>query len=99
MKTILHQSTTAAAAWLLLAAGAHAQAPSWPSKPITLIVPSTAGGPLDGYARIAAEELGKELKQPTVVENRPGGGGGLIAVRGALQAPADGHTLFVGTAA
>jgi tripartite-type tricarboxylate transporter receptor subunit TctC len=99
MNTSILGFTLAATVGLLPATGAMGQPAAWPSKAITLIVPSTAGGPLDGYARIAAEELGKELKQPTVVENRAGGGGGLIAARGAMQAPADGHTLFVGTAA
>lgn len=60
---------------LLLGALAFAQnvshAQAWPTKPIKLIAPSTAGGPPDVYARALAEQLGQLLGQPLVVENSP----------------------------
>lgn len=81
----------------VLAAPLAANAQAWPSKPITLIVPSTAGGAIDNYARTVADPLARLLKQPVIVDNR--GGGGVIGTEAAARAPADGHTLFVGTAA
>ena len=75
----------------------HAQ--GWPSKPIQIIVPSTPGGAIDSYARVSAEHLAQHVKQPVIVENRPGGGGGLVATEAAARAVADGHNLFIGTAA
>ena len=74
-------------------------AQTWPSKPVTIIVPSTAGGAIDSYARTVAEQMSRQLKQPFVVDNRAGGGGGLVAADAAVRAAPDGHTLFVGTAA
>jgi len=87
------------ATFLVASAVACAHAQTWPSKPITVIVPSTAGGAIDSYARVSGEHLAGQLKQPVIVDNRAGGGGGLIAADAAARAPADGYTLFVGTAA
>lgn len=84
---------------LVALAAFPAAAQTWPSKPVTVIVPSTAGGAIDSYARTVAEQLARQLKQPFVVENRAGGGGGLIAADAAVRAVPDGHTLFIGTAA
>ena len=77
---------------LLLSAGAQAQ--SFPSKPIRIIVPYAPGGLIDSMGRQLAQHLSDPLGQPLVVENRPGSAGavGIDAVR---QAPADGHTLLV----
>ncbi|CAG9185262.1 Bug family tripartite tricarboxylate transporter substrate binding protein [Cupriavidus pampae] len=75
--------------------GAHAQA-AYPTKPITLIVPFSAGGTTDILARIVGLELGKALGQPVVIDNRPGAGGNIGASL-AAKAPADGYTLFMGT--
>lgn len=86
----------------LLVAGAAALAPpvAWsqagfPSKPITIIVPFTAGGASDVSARMLGTELGKLLGQTVVVENLAGAGGAL-AVQKLIRAPADGHTLLFG---
>jgi len=81
---------------LLLAAPAlvpHAQAQEWPSRPIRLIVPFTAGGPVDLVARLLAERLRDRLGQPVVIENRAGAGGSL-GVRLVATSPPDG-TAFV----
>lgn len=64
----------------------------YPNKPVRLIVPFPAGGTSDVMGRLVAEELGKALRQPFVVENIGGAGGAIGAERGA-RAPADGYTL------
>lgn len=71
------------------------QAQDFPSRPLRILVPATAGGPSDVLARVLAQALGPELGQPIVVENLPGGGGSVAQVRLA-NAPADGQTLFLG---
>jgi tripartite-type tricarboxylate transporter receptor subunit TctC len=80
----------AAVAGLLAGAGAHAQS-TYPSKPITLIVPTAPGGTTDIAARMLAEPLGKALGQTVVVDNRGGASGGIAAVA-VKRAEADGHT-------
>ncbi len=75
-------------------AAAHAQA-GWPSKPIRLIVPFSAGGPVDQIARVIAPGLGKELGQTIVVDNKAGAGGS-IGLNEAIKAEPDGHTFGFG---
>jgi tripartite-type tricarboxylate transporter receptor subunit TctC len=65
----------------------------WPSKPITVLVPSTPGGVVDITARNATPGIGAELGQSVVVENRPGGGGHIAAAAVARATP-DGYTLL-----
>ena len=80
-----------------LVAPAFAQGPEWPgAKPVTYIVPFTAGGSTDVVGRTLSEKLQAAFKQTFVVDNRPGQGGGLGAAA-AAKAPADGYTLFGGT--
>ncbi|HSV34336.1 MAG TPA: tripartite tricarboxylate transporter substrate binding protein [Ramlibacter sp.] len=73
-----------------LAAWAQAD---YPSKPIKLVSPFPAGGTSDVMARMLAEELTKQLKQPVIVENI-GGAGGVIGTDRALKMAADGYTLI-----
>jgi tripartite-type tricarboxylate transporter receptor subunit TctC len=81
----------AAATWLA-ASGAMAQS-DYPNRPIRLVVPFPAGGTSDVMGRLMAEEMGKVLKQPIVVENI-GGAGGIVGTERALKMPADGYTLI-----
>lgn len=69
---------------------------NYPTKPITMIVPFSAGGTTDILARIVGLQLGKALGQPVVIDNRPGAGGNIGASL-AAKAPGDGYTLFMGT--
>jgi tripartite-type tricarboxylate transporter receptor subunit TctC len=78
----------------LLAVG-PAQAQSYPSRPITLVVPFSAGGPTDTIGRIMAERLGTALGQTVIVENVTGAAGSIGVGRVARATP-DGHTLGIG---
>jgi tripartite-type tricarboxylate transporter receptor subunit TctC len=84
---------TFAALTLAAMTGAHAQ--SYPSRPITLIVPFPPGGSTDTTARILAERMRPILGQPIIIEN-VGGAGGSIGVGRLARAPADGYTIDIG---
>ena len=77
---------------LLLARPAQAQ--DWPTRPITVVVPLGAGSASDMIARVVMEQVGRQLGQPIVVENRPGAGGTIGANAVAKSAP-DGYTILV----
>lgn len=77
-----------------LAAIGPARAQAWPSRPVTLIVPFTAGGNVDTTARLIAQRLQDRLKQSVVIDNIAGAGG-LVGVQRAVQAAPDGHTLVM----
>jgi len=89
----------AAGRWLLGAAiGAALTSPAlaadWPSKPITLVATFGAPGVADVLARVVADPLGAELKQPVVVETRAGAAGGIASAQ-VMRAPPDGYTLLL----
>ena len=74
---------------------ALAAAQGFPSRPIRVVVPTTAGGVPDVLARAVGQRMAESLGQPVVVENRAGAGG-ILAAEAVLKSPADGHTLFLG---
>jgi tripartite-type tricarboxylate transporter receptor subunit TctC len=82
----------ASLAFLLGFAGS-VQAQDFPSRPIKIIVPWPAGGATDNVARVVAQKLSPILKQPVVVENRPGATG-TIGTQAVIQSPPDGYTLL-----
>jgi tripartite-type tricarboxylate transporter receptor subunit TctC len=86
----------AVAAAIALLAPMQAGAQAWPSKPLRLIVPFSAGGSTDTVARIIGEKLSPRLGQPVVVDNRVGAGGA-IGSDIAAKSPADGYTMLLGT--
>jgi tripartite-type tricarboxylate transporter receptor subunit TctC len=75
-------------------ASAQTSAPAWPSKPIRIIVPLTAGSASDVMGRIVADQLSAQLGQPIVVENRPGAGN-TIGMSAVAKAEPDGYTLLI----
>jgi tripartite-type tricarboxylate transporter receptor subunit TctC len=84
-----------AAALAILAGIAGAAAQTYPSRPITLIVPFPAGGSTDAVGRILVERMRTSLGQPIVIEN-VGGAGGSIGVGRVARAAPDGYTLDIG---
>ena len=83
----------ASAALPLLAPAARAQA--WPSRPISMIVPASAGGPTDAIGRVLAEAMGARLGQTVLIDNVAGAGGSIGVGKVARAAP-DGYTLGIG---
>ncbi|WP_183043395.1 Bug family tripartite tricarboxylate transporter substrate binding protein [Alicycliphilus denitrificans] len=79
---------------LALSGGVHAD-PTFPSKPIRIIVPFTTGGASDTMMRAIAAEMGKSLGQAVYVENRPGAAGAIGSIEVARAQP-DGYTLLAG---
>jgi tripartite-type tricarboxylate transporter receptor subunit TctC len=77
----------------VLAPAAHAQ--SYPSKPIRIVVPFSAGGGVDTLARLVGQRLSEQVGQPVLIENKPGAGGN-IATGFVASAPADGYTILIG---
>ena len=87
-------ATQVAAAGLL---AQPAQAQDYPTKPITIVVPFSAGGGVDTMARLLAEKLRASFGQPVIVDNKPGASG-MLGALAVVRAPADGHTLLLGSA-
>ncbi|WP_051401643.1 Bug family tripartite tricarboxylate transporter substrate binding protein [Advenella kashmirensis] len=81
------------AATILCMAPQAAQA-AYPEKPITIVIPFAAGGAADTLGRLLAEKIGQKVKQPVIVENKPGAGT-LIASQHVANAKPDGYTLLL----
>lgn len=90
---MLRTMTVAAAGLALFTGVLHAT--EWPTRPLTMIVPFSAGGPLDAVARILAPRLSAELKQAVIIENVSGAGGMTGGNRVATAQP-DGYTFLYG---
>ena len=86
-------ATVAAAIAVLVPVAASS---AYPERPFTIVVPFPPGGTTDILARIVGAQLEKRLKQPFVIDNRPGAGGNIGTARVAKAAP-DGYTLVMGT--
>ena len=69
--------------------------PTWPDKPVRVVVPAPAGSSLDIIVRTLGDKLKDRWKQPLVVENKPGAGG-MLGMDAVAKAPADGYTLGIG---
>jgi tripartite-type tricarboxylate transporter receptor subunit TctC len=82
----------------LLAASLPAVAQTWPSRPVHLVVPYAAGGPVDVSARLLAAKLQQALGQTVIVDNKPGAGGN-IGADFVAKSPPDGHVLVMGAIA
>jgi tripartite-type tricarboxylate transporter receptor subunit TctC len=78
----------------LFAAAGHATAQEWPTRPITVVVPYAAGGPVDTMARIAVARMSELLRQQLVIEN-VGGAGGMTGTTRVVKAPPDGYTVLL----
>lgn len=83
-----------AAATCLSIQPAHAQEAAYPSRPVTIVVPFSAGGALDIVARLLAERLRSRFGQSFIVENRPGAGG-TAGITSVMRTKPDGYTLLV----
>ena len=92
----MHRKTIAALALLAVATPAgSAAAQDWPTRPITLVVPFTAGGGIDVSARIQAQQMGELLGQSIVVDN-VGAAAGTIGTQRVAKAAPDGYTMLIG---
>jgi tripartite-type tricarboxylate transporter receptor subunit TctC len=85
---------TACIVALILASASSAPAQTYPERPITLVVPLSAGGTADLLCRLAADRASRILGQQIVVDNRAGGAGGRVGTESVLQAAPDGYTLL-----
>ena len=92
------RTTLAAMGASILGATAPRAQGSYPVRPVRMLVPFPPGGPTDLVARVIAEAMSADLKQPVVIENRPGANGN-IAVEAAAKSEPDGYTLVYNTSA
>jgi len=79
---------------VLALSGGPARADTWPSQPLRIIVPYTAGGAVDALARLTGQHLSPRVGQPILVENKPGAGSN-IGMEAAAHAAPDGYTLLM----
>ena len=89
-------AATAAAVLCAAAGAANAQAPAYPAKPVTFVVPFAVGSATDQLARALGQAVSTDARQPVVVENKAGASG-MIAAQSVAKAPADGCTVLITT--
>ena len=94
MRTLCIVMATVVATLACFGVTTTVDAQDYPARSVKIIVPFAAGGPADVYARFVGEQLSQALKQPFVVENRPGAGS-IIGTDAAAKSPADGYTLLM----
>ena len=94
MITLQRLSSLLFVALVIFVPSVPAAAQDYPSRPVKMIVPFGAGGPTDIFTRALGEELHRALKQPFVLENRPGAGT-IIGSEAAAKSPPDGYTLLM----
>src|SRR3954452_10746686 len=87
----------AAGSAALRATAGLAQAQSYPTRPLRILVGFTAGGNFDIVARLVGQSLSEQFRQPVIVENRPGASSNLAA-EAVIRSPADGYTVLLGGA-
>ena len=92
MNNLLHRAFLGAS--LLFATLTFASAQDWPSRTVTVVVPVPAGVTSDIVARVVFEQVGKQVGQTFVIENRTGAGG-TIGGNSVAKATPDGHTILV----
>ena len=90
---MIHGFRRASAAFVCMLAAASTLAQGYPTRPIRMLVPFSAGGTVDIVARLLGVKLSEQLGQPFVVENK-GGAGGTIAAAMLAKSPGDGYTLM-----
>ena len=93
--TSFRKAVVALAAFIGLTGSEALHAQSYPARPVTIVVPSAAGGGTDTVARLIGDQLAKQLGQSFVVENRTGGGM-LVGTTAVAKAAPDGYTLLMG---
>jgi tripartite-type tricarboxylate transporter receptor subunit TctC len=91
-----HILRLALALLVLAVLSGDSRAQTWPTGPVRIVVPFAAGGAIDTVARLIGQKLSEQLKQPVVIENRPGAGGNVGTDAVAKSAP-DGYTLLLTT--
>ncbi len=92
--TISRVFTAAFAVALLATTASAADAQSWPTRPVTVVSPFTAGNASDLIGRITLEQVSRQVGQPFVIENRPGAGG-TVGVNQVAKADPDGYTILM----
>lgn len=92
--TVVRRALPALALGLLALHALPAAAQAFPTKPVKIIIGFPAGGPLDAHARLLADELGKRLGQPVIIDYKAGAGG-TVGAEFVAKSEADGHTLLM----
>ncbi len=94
----MKRALAAGLAALAFFAAPPASSQGFPSKPIHFVVPYPAGGPLDTVARLLGQKVSESVKQPVIVDNKPGAGGN-IGADAVAKSPPDGYTILMGAVA
>ncbi|KAI3591944.1 BUG/TctC family periplasmic protein [Cupriavidus sp. U2] len=94
----MHRISLTLCAALLAVAFTAPTLAAYPDRPVKLVVPYTPGGSTDQFGRAMAEGMARELKQPVVVENRPGANT-MVGTQGVARAQPDGYTVLMGSSA